>query len=280
MGGHGIPSDVYLVDVDGGNQRRVTFLETQLSHLVWSGDGSTLAFMTEDTMRVARLMTVPAEGGPTRLLATLDEGLVNSFGGSPQLAPSFTGDTLFFLYSDGRLAKADGNGVLEVAWRDTLSGETSLFPSTTGQELILADSSGIAAYRTDNGEVVWSVSVASIPLRSALPTEVVSPSNRSPSEEWFSRFDPVVQLQDGRIAFGVERLVREGREWRFWTEMWQVSERGRGPEPFIQDEDGNPIIFDDTPVPSPDGSRLAWAVSQYEQDVWLAEIGEPDDAGK
>jgi len=62
----GVPN-VWVMDLDGGNQRQVTFRTTPCGRVRWSPDGRALAFVSFEG-QYPQLFVVPAEGGEPRRL--------------------------------------------------------------------------------------------------------------------------------------------------------------------------------------------------------------------
>ena len=67
-------SNVFVVDNDGGNRRRVTALKTRCGRVKWSPDGKRLSFVSFQG-KYPQLFVIPAEGGDAKQLTKLDGGV-------------------------------------------------------------------------------------------------------------------------------------------------------------------------------------------------------------
>ena len=62
----GAPSDLWIVDIDGGQRRRLTFAPGGESSPAWSRDGDLIYYRAWNADNPARIMVVPASGAGER----------------------------------------------------------------------------------------------------------------------------------------------------------------------------------------------------------------------
>lgn len=117
-GGASSALDIYVVGVEGGEPRRLTFDNKEISGLCWSADGRSILF-SSNRSGDSSLWRVPASGGPVELLSV-------SGPGATQPSASPRGNLLAY-----RQGVMDRN-----IWRVDLDGPSSSAKTLTPRQLI------------------------------------------------------------------------------------------------------------------------------------------------
>ena len=240
--------DLYQVPSTGGEAAPLTDYPQDEFSPRWSPDGRTLAFSAEDSTCVGgldELMTIPAGGGaPTKLTCSLgwDE------------MPAWSPDGLSIAFVSYR----SGRGEIWAVYRESVDGKWSEPVQVTdfgamtpfdwapqGRELLVSRGRTELVVMTPDGQVISRYDLA--------------------SSNGLRRTGDVRYSRDGRTIY-LGAVHQDGREG-----IWAVP-AGGGPARLV-------IAFDDPAIAAAAGGsislgpdRLYLTVSQFESDIWTADL--------
>lgn len=217
---------LYVAAADGRGARRVVGSYGAFGTLAWSPDGRTLLYTRETGMRVWTLFSVPAAGGPERVVAT-----------GPDL-PTITvldARTVLLLVSDSL-----GWGLVRL---DLVTGARSRLPGSDGafsRALLSPDGRTLAFTHLDaltpDGQRVTQTSLRLLPVGGGTPRTVVTDRDMPWALLWSG---------DGRSLFVHHRTVVDRGE------HWRLAE---------QPVDGRPAVdWGPSQSPAPGGVSLRYA---------------------
>jgi Tol biopolymer transport system component len=244
--------NVFVMDLDDGTPRQLTFMEARIADPAWSPDGTEIAFGSSRSDQ-PHVWRVPAGGGTPTALDQTDVSL-----NSPQVTWS----------PDGRLLyHTPGNRNFRLLDLETGS-ETPLLEQEAGwvfSPKCSPDGSLVAVYRNytdrlDSGHQYSSLWV--IPSGGGDPRQLLDrrayPIGWSPDGAWIYAREPA------RGSPG--RLLR-------------VAVDGSRVEPICElpPETGD-AVWDATS--SPDGRTVVLSIGERPSDVWLAEFSGPSGEGR
>lgn len=241
---------IWTINADGSDERRLSHSQMDERHPAWSPDGRWLAFDAGDA-EVREIWIMDAEGRDRRQVTRL-----GAFASFPSWSPD--GRRLaFFVYQDGMMdlwsVSVDG-----VAPRPLTSGLADQrrsectfschAPAWSPDGTLLAVSGG--DHRT-----VWT-----LPLDGGSPFQVTSGEEHA-HFPWF--------LSDGRLAYVEEHVTSS----EAWTEVWAIDLSGRRPAERLLEK----VRIQGPYELSPDGERLLFHSPRAGNfDIYVADLGIPE----
>lgn len=189
---------IYLMNIDGGNQRPLTRGTTDDRHPVWMPDGKAILFDSFNGVHREIWMVNVADGSLKQ---------ITRVGGFANFAsPSPDGQRIsFYLFKDDVLnlwtARPDGSDAKPVT-RDLASAKNNQCTFACHQAAWSADGQ-LLAYSGGNHETIWTVRSDGTEPRQIIADEE---HNHFP---WF--------MSDGRLGFVTEHVQPAGKAW---TDAW------------------------------------------------------------
>ena len=276
-----VAGEIYLVSVEGGEPKRLTFSGEGISSLTWAPNGCEIIFSSRYGGR-SRLLRVPIEGGTPQWIAT---------SGNDALYPSFarqgnrlawscpTSNTDIFQLSlqepntTQRLTNLISSTANEISPRYSPDGKRIAFESNRSgsNEIWVCDSEGgnpicLTSFRGPLlGSPSWSpdgkwLAIDSRPEGNA-DIYVLSSEGGTPRRLTHDLAEDIVPnwSQDGRWIYFASH--RSGR-----LQVWKVAAEG-GEAIQVTQQGG----FD--PVESPDGKWLYYTLDRGSSAIWRMPIG-------